>query len=134
MQIVFQDPYGSLSPRLSIAEIVEEGLLAQGVKVDLPQAEAKPVDQESKEPLVVIVDSEGRLYLEGDKQPRQVAPDELVNYARIALDKQPGIQVLVRGDKNAAYGKVVTAMTLLQQAGAPSVGLLTQPPEGPRRR
>jgi microcin C transport system ATP-binding protein len=29
MQIVFQDPFGSLSPRLSIAEIVEEGLLAQ---------------------------------------------------------------------------------------------------------
>jgi microcin C transport system ATP-binding protein len=29
MQIVFQDPFGSLSPRLSIAQIVEEGLLAQ---------------------------------------------------------------------------------------------------------
>ena len=26
MQIVFQDPFGSLSPRLSIAQIVEEGL------------------------------------------------------------------------------------------------------------
>ena len=29
MQIVFQDPFGSLSPRLSISQIVEEGLLVQ---------------------------------------------------------------------------------------------------------
>ena len=34
MQIVFQDPFGSLSPRMSVAEIVEEGLIAQGSKLD----------------------------------------------------------------------------------------------------
>lgn len=41
MQVVFQDPFGSLSPRLSIAQIVEEGLLVHAPRMSRSDREDK---------------------------------------------------------------------------------------------
>ncbi len=44
MQVVFQDPFGSLSPRMSVAEIIAEGLKAHGVAPDLEERRARVVE------------------------------------------------------------------------------------------
>jgi microcin C transport system ATP-binding protein len=43
MQVVFQDPYGSLSPRMSIADIVGEGLRVHHPKLSAPERDARVV-------------------------------------------------------------------------------------------
>ena len=46
------------------------------------------------------------------------------------LRRTPNKPVLVWGDREVAYGDVVVVMTALQEAGAPSVGLVTESPAG----
>jgi microcin C transport system ATP-binding protein len=43
MQIVFQDPYGSLSPRMSISDVIEEGLWVHHRKLTAAEREARVV-------------------------------------------------------------------------------------------
>ena len=125
-------PYIDVMLVLLVIFMITAPLLAQGVKVDLPQAAAEPVEAEDSEPLVVSVDAEGRMYLNyGDDQDSPIGPELLMTRVGALLRLRPEVPVLVRGDRNVAYGDVVSAMALLQTAGAPSVGLLTEMPDTP---
>ena len=65
-------------------------------------------------------------YLNEDKQP--VADlNEIRVKAAIVLRNNPKTPFMVEGDKAVAYDAVVQAMVLLQQAGVPSIGLVTDP-------
>jgi len=123
-------PYIDVMLVLLIIFMITAPLITQGVKVDLPQADAEPLQDESEQPVVITVDRDGALYLDvGGDGEAPVNDDTLVLRLRAVLTQKPKTPVMVRGDVFADYGHVVRAMVLAQSAGVPSVGLITEPPE-----
>ena len=122
-------PYIDVMLVLLVIFMVTAPLLSQGVKVDLPQASSKPIPESERQPVVVTVDAAGRFTLnQGDDAMEPIPAERLVARVAAYLQRHPGSQVLVRGDRAASYGDVVAAMVLLQKAGAPGVGLVTEMP------
>lgn len=124
-------PYIDVMLVLLVIFMITTPLLTQGVKVELPQAKAKALSAEQQEPLIVSVNKKGQYFLNVSNQPsKAIDPELLVTRvaAELIIAKQAGKtrQVLVRGDRHSNYGQIVQVMVLLQNAGAPSVGLMTE--------
>ncbi|MHB1514987.1 MAG: protein TolR [Acidiferrobacteraceae bacterium] len=116
-------PYIDVMLVLLVIFMITAPLLKEAVKVQLPQTQATTVSNPDQDTLVVTVDREGHYYLDN----RPITPQKLGFKIAAILRLRPKTPVLVRGDRHVAYGKVVQVMALLQAAGAPSVGLLTEP-------
>jgi biopolymer transport protein TolR len=127
-------PYIDVMLVLLVIFMVTAPLLTQGVKVDLPEADAEAIDQKQELPVVISVDRAGQFYVDlGEGKEKPVDPDTLVMRLQAVLQYKPKTPILVRADSQVDYGRVVRAMVLAQAAGAPSVGLMTEPPPKGRR-
>jgi len=124
-------PYIDVMLVLLIIFMVTAPLITQGVKVDLPQAQAEPLDKDSKTPLVASVDAQGRYYItlgSNDKEP--LSAEEVATLVKAHLVVNPDTPVVVNADGAVSYNAVIQLMVLLQKvAGVPSVGLMTAPVE-----
>lgn len=121
-------PYIDVMLVLLIIFMITAPLIQQGVEIELPEANANPVEDNNIPPLVVSVDKQGQYFLDvGENTDQPVSTETLQTMVAAVLRNQPTTAVMIRGDKGVAYGEVVSAMTALQAAGVPSVGLLTDP-------
>ena len=122
-------PYIDVMLVLLIIFMVTAPMLTQGIKVELPKAGAEPLEpNEGRDPLILSVDRDGNLYLNvGDDEKSPLEPARVLQLTAVVLKRTPGTQVLVKADARVPYGSVVSAMVLLQQAGAEKVGFLTDP-------
>ncbi len=124
-------PYIDVMLVLLVIFMATAPLLMQGVEVDLPKADSSPVSDSDAEPLIVSIDSEARLYLNlGASDDQALSIETVKQRVATVLKRNPEKAVMVWGDAAVPYGEVVVLMSELQDAGAPSVGLVTEAPAG----
>jgi biopolymer transport protein TolR len=127
-------PYIDVMLVLLVIFMVTAPMLSQGIKVDLPEAAAEPIEPDDLEPLVLSIDKDGLMYLTLGEQEAPQTEERILEIASAALRREPERPVLVKADRSVPYGRVVEGMVLLQQSGAKKVGFVTEPlPQEGRR-
>jgi biopolymer transport protein TolR len=127
-------PYIDVMLVLLVIFMATAPLLTQGVQVDLPNAPSEPIDNAETDPLVVSIRADGAIFVNlgiqnADQEGTRVTIYSLGDQAGKIIRSRDDVPVYVKADKSLDYGEVIRVMTVLQQAGAESVGLITDPPE-----
>ncbi|GEP10672.1 protein TolR [Methylobacterium gnaphalii] len=110
---------------LLIIFMVAAPLMTTGVPVQLPKTSAAKVAQ-SQKPLEVSIDKEGHPFIAKDGFTNETLMPRL----RELKAQNPEQVVLVRGDRDVPYGKIMEVMGLVGQAGFTKVSLIAQSPGG----
>ena len=121
-------PYIDVMLVLLVIFMISAPLMVQGIQVNLPEASSEALPIQNTEPLIVSIDQDGALFLEtGSTKDKPLTLDELnVSVSKI-IKASPGLQVVIRGDGQVKYEKVMTVMAELQMAGASDIGLISKP-------
>jgi biopolymer transport protein TolR len=112
---------------LLIVFMVSAPLLTVGVPIDLPQSQAKSLDQD-REPLTLSVNVQGQVFL----QNSEIKIDDLVAKLKAITDARGGAdeRIYVRGDKKVDYGTMMRVMGRISGAGYHKVALITEVEQG----
>jgi biopolymer transport protein TolR len=116
-------PFVDVMLVLVVIFMIAAPLLTVGVPVDLPKAAVDPLNEE-KEPLIITLDAEGRVYL----QESEISHDVLIPRLVAVSNANPDLRVFVRGDEAINYGRVMEVMGLVSEAGFSKVALIAEVP------
>lgn len=116
-------PFVDVMLVLLIVFMVTAPLLTVGVPLELPNSKAATV-QGNDEPLVISVDGEGRLYLEDV----EIDLVNLVPKLRAVTGAKQDQRIFVRGDTNVNYGRVLSVMGEIHNAGFKRVAMVSAGP------
>jgi biopolymer transport protein TolR len=113
---------------LMIIFMVSAPMLTAGVPLDLPQTQAKSLEQQDKTPIQLSVDIKGKVYI----NETEVSLTELLPKLKAITDARGGTdeRIFMRADKKADYGTVAKVMGQLSGAGFKRLALVTEVDQG----
>ena len=121
-------PYIDVTLVLLVVFMITAPLLMQGVTVELPKANSTPMETNETEPFIISIKADGTFWIDQKGTNKIETLSKIKSRVSKVLRQSPETPILVWGDGQVAYASVVELMSELQRAGAPSVGLVTQPP------
>ena len=114
-------PFVDIMLVLLIIFMVAAPLLSVGIEVDLPNAQAKPLETEKERPLTLTLDGDGNLFINEVK----IEKGEL-RFKLLAIKKErESDEIYLRASKNIEYQKVATILALVSNIGYSQVSLVT---------
>lgn len=113
-------PFVDVMLVLLVVFMVAAPALVSGIQVNLPESNSKNVS-DTRDPIVVSINAAGELYLMDSKIDEKKLAIELNTITR----GDHKSKILVRGDKNLAYSKVVQVIMAINNAGFNKVVLVT---------
>ena len=125
-------PYVDVMLVLLVIFMATAPMLAQGIDLNLPKEPSEQLERVEEDPVIVSVQADGAIYLnlgeDSGEDGLLVSKAKLEDQVLKVLRNRPDAPIFIRGDIELPYGEVINVMTVLQLAGAESVGLITEPP------
>lgn len=127
-------PYIDVMLVLLIIFMVTAPLIKSGVDVDLPQTDSTSNAPVEEEPVLLTIDSQGRMYMDvGAKQYNEpLTEDEVLDIATAVVANRADASFYIEADRAVAFESALRAMTLLRQAGVESASFASIPEESNR--
>ncbi|MFA4994562.1 MAG: protein TolR [Bdellovibrionales bacterium] len=116
-------PFVDVMLVLLVVFMVTAPMMTVAVPIDLPKTQANTLNQD-KEPLVISLDAEGRIYL----QDKPIRLESIVPKLKAITGANSKARIFVRGDKGLAYGRIMELMGAISSAGFTKVALVAELP------
>jgi biopolymer transport protein TolR len=107
---------------LLVIFMVTAPMMMEGVAVNLPQTKTESIKTQ-EDPLILSVNKKGEIFLEN----HPIKLEDLRKRIETIFKYRKEKEVLLRADKEIAYGFVVKVMAEVKRAGVNKLGMVTEP-------